>query len=151
MNSKKSTIVEIENDDDEEFIMQYILDYPEVITKFLNLSENLSKISSREREPKRDIWNCEYGRMLSSVTISDPNSRHGRLFRARFRMPHVLFQEFVKICQRNERNIFRMVNNSYIPIEIKLMISLRILGKGIDFDCISGIWSTGSYMLHNIL
>mmetsp|Transcript_110408 Transcript_110408/g.216496 ORF Transcript_110408/g.216496 Transcript_110408/m.216496 type:complete len:380 (-) Transcript_110408:798-1937(-) len=61
--------------------------------------------------------------------LNHPSTYRYKLFRRRFRVPCPLFRECLMPLVRS-RNIFNMVYASKIPLEIKVMISLRILGGG---------------------
>ena len=56
------------------------------------------------------------------------------MFRRRFRLPFQLFLILVEICRDN--NVFEVTNYSRtkIPIEIKLLCYLRVLGRDDCFD-----------------
>ena len=84
---------------------------------------------TRVREPKPDIWGSSFGTILTAENIEYPTSKSGRIFRNRYRLPYNLFRHLVMRCTREKRNTFRAQN--YIPIEFKIMIALKILGKGL--------------------
>jgi hypothetical protein len=60
-----------------------------------------------------------------------------RIFRRRFRVPFPVFEHIVSEC--NRVNLFNIKSESRvrIPTEFKVLISLRILGRGNCFDDIS--------------
>lgn len=60
-----------------------------------------------------------------------------RIFRRRFRVPFPIFEKIVLEC--NRVNVFNIKSESRgrVPIEFKVLISLRILGRGNCFDDIS--------------
>jgi hypothetical protein len=91
----------------------------------------------RNREEKPNLWESSFGILLNAPEIEDPSSKYGRLFRTRYRLPYILFRHLVSVCGKDQRNIFRTSNNSYIPIEFKIMVALKILGKGLDLESAS--------------
>jgi hypothetical protein len=69
--------------------------------------------------------------MLRHKDISDPNSFQGKKFRRRFRIPFLLFRDWlVPLCK--EKNIFCTYRR--IPIEFKVLVPLRILGRNNTAD-----------------
>ena len=70
--------------------------------------------------------------------MKDPNSTEGKTFRLRFRVPYAVFQSVI-LPKCKESNIFGLKNSSPIPLEFKILCSLRILGRASDFDSMSEI------------
>ena len=71
-------------------------------------------------------------------SINDPASKIGQLFRRRFRVPYPLFKEVIlEDCKRV--NLFSTKNENMvrIPLEFKILMSLRILGRGNCMDDIT--------------
>ena len=69
--------------------------------------------------------------MLRDPHIIDENSRQAKLFRLRFRTPFLMFRDFfMPMVRRAEifpsKDDFRVC----VPSEIKVLLSLRILGRG---------------------
>jgi hypothetical protein len=88
---------------DEQFLMdlvkQWVQDNPEIFI------DEESEIHTRNRGPKIDYWQTEWGRLILDPSTMDPKSRNGLKFRRRFRVPFPLFHEvLVPICR--EKNIF---------------------------------------------
>ena len=91
----------------------------------------------------RNIYNAginfrdtPWGKLLSNPLLLIPESYFARQFQRRFRLPYPLFLELVDDAK--EFNIFEM-NNPYstrlkIPIELKCMIALRMLGRDLCCD-----------------
>jgi hypothetical protein len=76
--------------------------------------------------------------MLKDRRLSDERSELSKLFRLRFRVPFSLFRDIlVPMCR--EKNIFGAENNhrARVPLEFKILASLRILGRGNCADDIS--------------
>lgn len=88
-------------------------------------------MSTRKRRRqciKTDLWNSPWGKMLQDPQVLIPGTRIERLFRRRFRVPHRMFTDvIVPTCK--EKNIFGVSKTKSIPIEFKILLSLRILGN----------------------
>ena len=98
------------------------------------LSESEPKIP---REPKKvvDYWTTNWGRWMQQPEMLDPNSKLAKLFMLRFRMPFYLFQGwFVPQCLENKIFGESHTRVDSIPIEFKLLMCLRILGRGNCYD-----------------
>ena len=68
----------------------------------------------------------------------NPNSKLAKLFQLRFRVPFYLFQGFlVPKCEENQIFGVYPPHAKSIPIEFKLLICLRILGRGNCYDNIN--------------
>ena len=80
--------------------------------------------------------------------IRDSTSWYARLFRRRFRLPYDLFVTFVEECR--EVNLFKEKNYSKIPIEFKILMSLRILGRDSCADDISEYINIGDSTVNHI-
>ena len=72
-----------------------------------------------------DIWRTPWGVMLSDASLRDNTSYASGKFRKRFRVSHAMFLYLVQRCVDAE--LFPGVK---IPIEFRLLITLRILGRG---------------------
>jgi hypothetical protein len=95
---------------------------------------------TRVREKRRfatDYTQTNWGKFIEDPTVADPYSKKGKLFRRRFRVP---FLVYVWICRKcEETNVFEVKRKASveIPISIKVLICLRILGRGDCCDSIS--------------
>ena len=76
------------------------------------------------------------------------NSFLGKKFRRRFRLPYALFQKVKACCI--EKGIFKSKHRSPIPIEFKILISLRILGRGNCCDDLNEFSSVGESTCNTI-
>lgn len=90
----------------------------------------------------------KWGMLINDERVHDPDSRQGRLFRRRFRLPYQLFTHLVKVCKMH--NILKMTDpvKQRIPIEFKILVALRILGRGTLADDVaemSGIGTSTAY------
>ena len=83
-----------------------------------------------------DYTKTTWGLLIRNPLVKSPDNQLGKTFRRRFRVPFQLFEILVKICSDN--NIFEIKNPSRvkIPIEIKLLCCLRVLGRD---DCCDAI------------
>ena len=70
--------------------------------------------------------------------MNDPNSYEGKKFRMRLRVPFSIFHQ-VLVPQFISENIFETKSRSQIGVEFKILICLRILGRGHDFDTVNEI------------
>ncbi len=83
---------------------------------------------------EESVW----GQMLNHPDIDDPTSYVAMKFRLRFRIPYGVFKHvLIPICIKE--NIFDLVRKSRIPIQFKLLVCLRIIGRGHDFDTVNEI------------
>ena len=93
-------------------------------------------IKSRQRyNTGIDFKQTEWYKVLHNPLILVPTSNIARQFQRRFRLPYPLFLDLVEDVK--EYNIFNL-NNPYsknlkIPIELKCIVSLRMLGR--DLCC----------------
>ena len=94
------------------------------------------------------LWDSSWGRLLLNPEIRDSTSWYARLFRRRFRLPYDLFVTFVEECR--EVNLFKEKNYSKIPIEFKILMSLRILGRDSCADDISEYINIGDSTVNHI-
>ena len=83
-----------------------------------------------------DFYKTKWGVLLTDPNTRVPNTYQGKLFRRRFRVPFQVFDE-VLLPMSKEYNVFGNGHNSRIPIAIKLLAGLRILGRGSCCDDIS--------------
>ena len=96
------------------------------------------KKRQRVRPSKINYGETNWGRILSNPRVKDPESREGKLFRLRFRCPFALFEE-VLMPFVVEKDIFPQKCPTFtrVPTEIKVLIALRILGRGNFVDDVS--------------
>ena len=88
----------------------------------------------RFRKGKVNYWDTEWVQLIRSPSVIDPSSHEGKFFKRCFRVEFDLFHNrIVPMCM--DRNIFK--TKIRIPLEIKILICLRILGCGNCADDIS--------------
>jgi hypothetical protein len=83
---------------------------------------------------KQSFWYAEY---LTDQTYRDPGHKNGKLFRRRFRIPFPVFEKLLKILEDSkkfEKAEFDCCGQPSAPLELLLLGSLRVLGRGICFD-----------------
>lgn len=95
-----------------------------------------SKRVRREEFLNIDYTRTAWAQMIRNPLVKFPDNRYGRQFRRRFRVPFQLFEILVKIC--TDKNVFgiKQPTRAKIPIEIKLLCCLRVLGRD---DCCEAI------------
>ena len=81
---------------DEALVQEQLTSNPLLIAEILKRSEYGQPKRRRVREPRPDLWESDFGRILQSEDIMDPSSKSGRLFRNRYRVPYNLFQQMFK-------------------------------------------------------
>jgi hypothetical protein len=109
-----------------------------------NQLRQVSKELPKKRQ-KRDLSTTKFdetawGKLISRADVHNPRTRLGKLFRRRFRLPFPLFSELVSLCRG--KNIFRP--SKIIPVELKVLACLRILGRG---SCADEITELSSEMI----
>jgi hypothetical protein len=82
-----------------------------------------------------DYWETSWGKLLRNPNTRDISSKEGRLFRRRFRVPFQIFTD-VLLPKSKEHNIFDTRGTTQIPLEIKILMVLRVLGRN---NCIDDI------------
>ena len=76
--------------------------------------EKRRRISRRRCE---NLWDSNWGILLSQPNIRNPDSYEGKQFRRRFRLDYRSFEDVVvRVCE--EKNIFESKNKSRIDIRI---------------------------------
>ena len=120
---------------EEETVMKWLEDNG---GQFTPIRQNGQNIRRRTAWVKKDYWETQWGRDMRNLDIEDPDSALGKRFRLRFRVPFAMYKEILlPMCR--ERGIFPS-NGSWrekIPSEFKLLMCLRILGRGNYADDVS--------------
>ena len=134
--------------DEQKRLVEAILrEYPDVILPQVEQE----KKRSRKTTARQDYWMSVWGKMLTNPEIEDPESFVARKFRRRFRVPYPLFKEVI-LPQCVSHNIFETKREcgGTIPIEFKLLIALRILGRDAVADDCSELSFVGESTCHFI-
>ena len=91
----------------------------------------------------KDLWNSQWGIMLLSSEIHDPTSFIGKKWITRFRVPFPVNNQIVQMCK--EANVFQVKSErTSIPVEFKVLISLRILAKNHDSETLNELSLVGA-------
>ena len=115
----------------EQLIAKLVEDMPDT---FLDPDEKDKK--KRKRRQRNDLWGSEWGRLLNHHNTMSPGTFEYIKFRLRFRVPFPLFKYRLMPAIR-EAQIFNSKRESYIPLEFKVMVALRIIGRDTDCDTAS--------------
>lgn len=96
---------------------------------------------------EEELWSTPWGRMLNDPDLRVNTSSNAKRFRRRFRVPYSVFLYIVQRCKEA-----KMLEGVKIPLEFRLLIALRILGRGICADDIYDICgiaeSTVNFIFH---
>ena len=101
-----------------------------------NESDDSDKTPSTRKRYKREHYreSC-WWKFLQRDELSDLMGRDGKLFRNRFTVPYQLFLELLAMAKiwfpQREYDAF---GKEVAPIELKLLGTLRMLGKGCSWD-----------------
>ena len=102
----------------------------------------------RNRKPRQvyerlDYRQSTWWKFLQRPTIRDATHRDGKLFRLRFRVPYLLFEKLLWLCSLGPlADSFKQkkcdaTGRPSIPLELKLLGVLRVLGRASCFDSIA--------------
>jgi len=120
--------------------------------EFHNESPTLKRRRA-SKQPKIDYWKTKWGQLLLNDQICNPFSAAAKKFRRRFRVPYPVFHEII-VPRCIEKNIFGnkegQENKIRIPIEFKILIALRVLGRGNCFDDIAELADTFESTAHAV-
>jgi hypothetical protein len=84
-----------------------------------------------------DYRQSPWGTMLREGEYREPHTKAAVDFRRRFRVPADIFHKMVEMC--DQKNVFECAGRDAaarigVPIEMKLLACLRVLGRGAVFD-----------------
>jgi hypothetical protein len=101
-----------------------------------------------------DYTSTTWGNLIKDPNVNDPTHRKGKVFRRRFRVPFPLFNWLLVKCE--EHNLFGLKTNSSkshprIPLEIKLLCCLRLLGRGECADTIAELSEIGESTVNHLI
>lgn len=85
--------------------------------------------------PRTDYKSSVWWRALQHPNVSNPTTKEGRKFRLRFRVPFPIFQRLLALSREwfPQRDT-DVSGRPSVPIELKLLCVLRVLGRGVCFD-----------------
>ena len=110
--------------------------------------ERKTIIKPRRVYDRLDYTQSTWWKFLQRPTIKDSSRRDGKLFRSRFRVPFDVFSKLQTLCTTGclaKHFKMKLTDSSgrpSIPLELKLLGVLRVLGRGSCFDSIAEL--TGS-------
>ena len=89
-----------------------------------------------------DYDQSPWAHMLSGTAQKNPSLREGKLFRRRFRVPYPVFEYIVRVARERKwfvnKNGMEPARDAFgrkaVPLELKVLSVLRILGRGGVFD-----------------
>lgn len=124
--------IESFTDDELEALLAVLIeDLPQT---FFNYTGSQKK--KRQKRQRVDLWGSEWGRLLKHHKTSTPGTFEYIKFRLRFRVPFPLFKLRL-IPAIKKAKLFNPVRDSYIPLEFKVMVALRMIGRDTDADTAS--------------
>lgn len=94
---------------------------------------------------ENELWNTPWGIMLRDEELLDPDSWLSKRFRLRFRVAPSMFRYIVERCQ--DADIF---GQTKIPYEFRILIALRVLGRGNCADDIFEISGIGQSTVNRV-
>ena len=112
-------------------IIDFILARPDCFVDLLEDEFNFEPKTKRQRWQyfsREQWWETSWGRMLRTENLRDINHVEGKEFRRRFRLPAPFFLDWL-VPECKKINIFG-ASKDIIPVEIKLLICLRLLARG---------------------
>lgn len=113
------------------------------------IHEEDEKPKKRMRHTRVSLEDSVWGIMLKASDIGVEGSFTNKKFRRRFRVPYLLFVNvLVPMCI--SKNVFDMTNKSFIPIEFKILVCLRILGRDATADDIKELCCIGESTVNYI-
>lgn len=136
---------EINQDEVSERIRNWIDRYEDFIHDCCGIQQK----RTRRRVPKVNLWSTPWGILLRDPSVDQAQSIAGQKFRRRFRVPYPLFAELLVPMCKNAK-IFNQERESYIPTEFKVLLALRILGRGVCADDIQELTGIGESTVLNI-
>ena len=107
---------------------------------FCDVEAKELEIKGRKSYPRVDFTESTWFRMLrdDAPELMDDASRKGKLFRRRFAVPCRMYVDFVEKAKVwfpiKPKDAF---GRPSVPVELKVLGSLRVLGKGYHFDGIA--------------
>jgi hypothetical protein len=105
--------------------------------------------ASAKRPKDFDFNDTKWGMLYHHENTINPSTKEGKVFRRRFRVPFRLFRDtLVPLCEQH--SMFRDAPNHKIPVYIKTMAALRVLGRGNCADDISEMSGVGESTINVI-
>lgn len=123
------------SEDDDETVEYVIKHISENLDKYVDVRKYLKRVRGKQHVPSFSWINSQWMKMLNNPEVGDTSSRVGKLFRRRFRVPYTLFKNVLvpRLALCKDLNS----PGCSIPLEMKILCGLRILGRDNDNDTIS--------------
>ena len=126
--------------------MEEVIENPEILASIIFdfIEEDEGHVKKRRQRYARssDLWETTWGKLYNNPLTRDPRSFYGKKFRSRFRVPYLFFVDILlPLCK--EHDVFDVRKSSRTPIEFKIMIALRTLGRGLVADDCSEMSEVG--------
>lgn len=123
----------------------------EAVTSVCQTLPQFVQKPKKTRAPK-SIYNTDnqWSRMLNNESIADPKSSEGRKFRRRFRVPYALFKDIVGMAKEEQwmpQKEADACGRKAVPLEMKVLAVLRVLGRGVCFDEVAEILTCSEEIL----
>ena len=86
---------------------------------------------------RTDYENSSWARMLQEEDLRNPRSDAAKTFRLRFRVPYPMYVDLVELAESElgfKRDPTDVTGRKGIPLVIKMLAVLRVLGRGTCFD-----------------
>ena len=123
-----------DSDDDEDIIMMMILMEENTDSE----DDHGESTAYRASYPRPDYHSSYWFKMLQDEKIQNPSTKEGLQFRRRFAVPHGVFlslaasaKKWFGTCEED------CAGRKAVPIELKVLGSLRLIAKGWHFDAIA--------------
>lgn len=106
------------------------------------------KKRQRKHYSRMDYRNSVWWHFINKPTVKDPSHRDGKLFRLRFRVPFNVFDKLLFLCREGPlkdhflQRDTDVAGRAAVPIELKLLGVLRVLGRGSCFDSVAELTGT---------
>jgi len=138
---------------EDELIKEIITNFPELWENDEDKNNEIKQMHKRKRKRanKIDYAGEQWLQMLNNPDLLVETSSAAITFRRRFRVPYVIFKNWiVPICE--EHNIFETKDTCRvrIPLELKVLVSLRVLGRGNCADDIEEFSKVPISTVHHI-
>lgn len=102
--------------------------------RFVNIKIDEPVRKRKSPEMRQEFKDLDYtkttwGTLIRNPLVKFPDNRHGKLFKRQFRVPLQLYEIIVSLCK--DKNVFgeKVGSRVKVPIEIKLLCCLRVLGR----------------------
>ena len=111
----------------------------------------LGKRSTRTRRTsynankEEEVWETPWGVMLRDPELLKPDSWLSKKFRLRYRVAPSMFWYIVERCKQAD-----LFGRTKIPIEFRILIALRILGRGNCADDLFEICGIGQSTINSV-